>query len=52
MSYQGLRPNMPLELTPLCGPKIAAMLKSRISPNAFPIYPCGAAQRRGGIKEP
>jgi hypothetical protein len=39
-------PNMALELTPLCGPKIAAILKNRITLTAFPTYQCGAAQRQ------
>jgi hypothetical protein len=36
-------PNNHMELTPLCGPKIGAILKTRNSPSAFPIYRCGAA---------
>jgi hypothetical protein len=34
---------MALKLTPLRGRKIEAILKSRNSPNAFPIYSGGAA---------
>ena len=41
-----LWPNKPLKLTPLRGPKIAGILKSRRSSNAFPIYRCGAAKRQ------
>jgi hypothetical protein len=41
------RPNKPLELTPLRGPKIAAILKSRIGSNAISIYSGGAAQWQG-----
>jgi hypothetical protein len=39
------RPNPPLQLTPLRGRKIAAILKSGNSPNALPIYRCGATER-------
>jgi len=35
-----------MEPTPLCGPKIGAILKPDFSPNAFPIYRCGAAKRQ------
>ena len=38
-------PNMPLELTPLRGPKIGAILKVGIGPTALPIYT--AAQLSG-----
>jgi hypothetical protein len=38
-----LRPNTALELTPLCGPKIVAILKVRNGKIAFPIYEGGAA---------
>jgi hypothetical protein len=38
-----VRPNKPLKLTPLCGPKIGGILKSRNGPNAFLIYNGGAA---------
>jgi hypothetical protein len=36
-------PNKPLKLTPLCGHKIGAILKTRNSPTAFPVSWCGAA---------
>jgi hypothetical protein len=38
-----LPPNTALELTPLRGAKIAAILKPGFSPRAFPISGCGAA---------
>jgi hypothetical protein len=40
------RPNTPLELTPQCGPKIAAILKAGKGWNVFPIDHSGAAQRQ------
>jgi hypothetical protein len=36
-----------LHLTPLCGPKIAAILKSGSDPHVFPIYECGAGEAQG-----
>src|SRR2546421_271589 len=39
-----LRPNTPIQPTPLRGPKIVAILKGGIGPTAFPIYGGGAAQ--------
>jgi len=41
-----VRPNTALELTPLCGRKIVAILKAGIGPTALPIYRGGAAQRQ------
>jgi hypothetical protein len=41
-----LRPNTALELTPLCGPKIARILKEGFGPTVISIYWCGAAQRQ------
>jgi hypothetical protein len=38
-----VQPNKPLKLTPLCGPKIGAILESRNSSNVFSIYSGGAA---------
>jgi len=32
------RSNMPMQPTPLCGPKIVAILKAGFVPRAFPIY--------------
>jgi hypothetical protein len=41
-----------MELTPLCGPKIAAILKAGFGPHAFLIYRCGAAQRQAvGLRQ-
>jgi len=39
-----VRPNPRLHPTPLCGPKIAAILKSRYGPNVVSIYQCGAGE--------
>ena len=36
-------PNPPLKLTPLCGPKVAAILKPDLDTNVIPVYDCGAA---------
>lgn len=33
----------PMQQTPLCGPKIAAFLKTRFCPSVFPIHRGGAA---------
>jgi len=41
-----MRPNTALELTPLCGPKIMAILKADIGSIAISVYGCGAAQRQ------
>jgi hypothetical protein len=43
---EALPPNRALELTPLCGPKIVAILTARFCSTAFPICWCGAAQRQ------
>jgi hypothetical protein len=45
-SLSVLRPNTALELTPLRGPKIDAILKAEFAPGAFPIYEGGAAKRQ------
>jgi hypothetical protein len=45
-------PNTALELTPLCGPKIVAILTARFCSTAFPICWCGAAQRRAVGRAP
>jgi hypothetical protein len=39
-------PNKPLQLTPLCGRKIGAILESGSSPSAFPLYHRGATERQ------
>ena len=41
-----MRPNTALVLTPLCGPKIMAILKADIGSIAISVYGCGAAQRQ------
>jgi hypothetical protein len=43
-SRESWRPNTGFQLTPLCGRKIVAILTGGISPSAFPIYQCGAAE--------
>jgi hypothetical protein len=43
---KAVRPNTALELTPLCGYKIIAILTAGIGSTAIPIYCCGAAQRQ------
>jgi len=52
MSRTAGRPNKPMHPTPLCGPKIAAILKAGFSSTPFPIYLGGAgdgqAVRRPG----
>ena len=40
-------PNKALEPTPLCGPKIGAILEAGFGPSVFPINRGGAAQRQG-----
>lgn len=40
-----LPPNKALELTPLCGLKIVAMLKAGFQATVFLIDRCGATQR-------
>jgi hypothetical protein len=47
-----MRPNTALELTPLCGPKIMAILKADIGSIAISVYGCGAAQRQAVRRAP
>jgi hypothetical protein len=42
-----VRPNKPIQPTPLCGPKIVAILKRGFGPKAFPVYHSGAADGQG-----
>jgi hypothetical protein len=47
-----VRPNKPLELTPLRGLEITAILKVGTHLTAFPLYQCGATQRQGVGPQP
>jgi hypothetical protein len=46
ISAYPVHPNMALELTPQCGPKIGCVLKLGNGSHVISIYICGAAQRQ------
>jgi len=43
---------MPMQLTPLRGLKIIAILKAGLGPIVFPVYECGAADGQAVRRQP